>query len=676
MSVIEGFFKVWPFLRRYRVKIWLSIFFAVLVGVFWGANLSVVFPVTTILMEGNLQDYVEKQLDELQEQTTSTEAQIASIDRELESGELSESQQVRRLDTRAEHQERIARATRSIHWLNWTKATILPWVPTDQFNTVAMLFVILVFATAMKGICIFIQSMIVGSVVELTTIDIRKACFRKCLKLDYQTLTLEGTPALMSRFTFDLQELSHGLSLVGGRMAREPVKAISCIALAFLVNWRLTLLSMFFVPIAGIMFHRFGKMLKKASLRMMESMSRIYQVLEEMLNAMRVVIAFGNGARHRKQFHEENRNYYNKSMKIRMIDAFTNPSVELMGMGAIFITVLPCMYLLLRKTTTIWGVQLADEPPDIPTLMLMYTFLVGAVDPVRKLSSIYSKIKRSVAAADRLTKFLETESRIEEPKSPRLLPRHQQHVEFRNIRFAYATKDGKPRPDALCDVSLKVEYGECIVVVGENGSGKSTLINLLPRYYDADRGSVLIDGVDIKDVALRDLRKQLGVVTQDTQLFNATIYENIRYGAPEASRQQVEEAARLTGVTAFLEQMPDGFETVVGEKGAALSGGQRQRIALARAIIRKPSIMILDEATSAIDSQSEYQIQQALASLTKDCTTFIVTHSVNRTLLNFVTRIVVMHEGHMIACGRHEQLLETCPIYHNLFKAQMNQRAA
>ncbi|HBN76307.1 MAG TPA: ABC transporter [Planctomycetaceae bacterium] len=676
MSVIEGFFKVWPYLRRYRARIFLSFFFAFMIGVFWGANLSVVYPVTTVLMDGNLQDYVDNQLVEIQQSNKDTLSLIEEIDHELESGELSEKQSLSRLETRAEHQERISKATRSILWLNWSKAHVLPWLPNDQFNTVALLFGLLVLATVLKGFCIFGQSVLVGSVVELTTIDIRKAMFRKCLKQDYQTLNLEGTPALMSRFTFDLNELSHGLSLVGGRMAREPLKAVVCLFLAFMVNWRLTLMSLLFVPIAGFMFVRFGKLLKKASHRMMESMSRIYQVLEETLSAMRVVIAFGNQRQHRRQFHKENRVYYSKAMRIHMIDSITNPSVELMGICAIFVTVLPCMYLLLRKSTSIWGVQLADVPPDIPTLMLLYTFLVGAVDPVRKITTVYSKIKRSVAAADRLTQMLESESRIKEKENPRVLPRHSKQIAFENIYFAYAAKNGSPRPDALRDVSLKVEAGECVVVVGENGSGKSTLINLLPRYYDADHGQILIDGIDIKDVPSKELRSQLGVVTQDTFLFNTSIYENIRYGNPHASRAEVEEAARISGVTQFLEQLPDGFETNVGEKGTGLSGGQRQRVALARALVRKPSILILDEATSAIDSQSEFEIQSGLKTYGKDCTTFIVTHAVNRTLLDVVTKIVVMHEGQMIACGKHEQLLETCPIYHNLFQAQVKQRAA
>lgn len=676
MSMINGFMKIWPYIRPYRGMMAASFVLALLVGVLWGANLSLVFPVSNVLMEGSLQDYVKAKIDIANEEIEAAEAEIALIDAELAAEGMKETHRVRRLDARAEHLSKVALASRSLYWLKWTSARVLPWIPEDQFNTVALFFGVLFIATAIKGLLVFAQNMVVGSLVELVTIDVRKACFRKCLKLDFQTLSLEGTPSLMSRFTYDIQEMSAGLALLGGKMAREPFKAISCIALAFMVNWRLTLLSMIFVPITGYIFYRFGKLLKQASFKMMECMSRIYQVLEETFNSVRVVIAFGNTQRHRANFHRENKHYYEKAMRIRFIDSLTNPTVELMGISAIFVTVLPCMYLLLRKTTTIWGIQLANSPPDISTLILLYTFLVGTIDPVRKLSSIYTKLKRSVTAIERIDEFLHTETRVLESENPRLLPRHRKSIQFENIRFAYATKENRPRPEALQDVSLNVEFGECVIVVGENGSGKSTLVNLLPRYYDPDSGRILIDGVDIQQVPTKVLRSQLGVVTQETQLFNGTIYDNIRYGNPSATRQQIEDAAVQAGVTQFIDQLPDGFETHMGEKGAGLSGGQRQRIALARALVRQPAILILDEATSAIDSQSEFHIQQALQRYRNQCTTFIITHAVNSSLLDLCSRIVVMHEGVLIAEGQHEQLIETCPLYLNLFQAQVKQRAA
>ena len=237
------------------------------------------------------------------------------------------------------------------------------------------------------------------------------------------------------------------------------------------------------------------------------------------------------------------------------------------------------------------------------------------------------------------------------------------------------TDDDTPRPPVLENVHLTVEAGEVIVVVGENGSGKSTLVNLLPRYYDPEQGAVLIDGIDIRDIRLRDLRAQIGVVTQETLLFDETIYENIRYGKPDASREEIEEAARRAHVTAFLKNMPDGFQTRVGDKGGRLSGGQRQRIALARAILRDPPIMILDEATSAIDAQSERLIHQTLREFAHGRTVFLITHAVSQGILDFVDRIVIMQEGRLIAAGPHEMLMEVCPAYRRLYRAQLHQSA-
>ena len=228
----------------------------------------------------------------------------------------------------------------------------------------------------------------------------------------------------------------------------------------------------------------------------------------------------------------------------------------------------------------------------------------------------------------------------------------------------------------LDKVSLKIRAGEVIAVVGENGSGKSTLVNLLPRYFDPEHGSVHIDGVDIRNVRSRDLRNQMGVVTQETLLFDDTIYNNIRYGRPDATSEEIETAARQAHVTQFLDQFPDGFETRVGEKGSRLSGGQRQRIALARAMLRDPTILILDEATSAIDAQSEFLIHKALASFTKDRTTFIITHSVSQSILDLVSRIVVMEQGQLVAVGTHQDLIATCPQYQRLYRMQVQQHAA
>jgi subfamily B ATP-binding cassette protein MsbA len=251
-------------------------------------------------------------------------------------------------------------------------------------------------------------------------------------------------------------------------------------------------------------------------------------------------------------------------------------------------------------------------------------------------------------------------------------------IEFRNISFSYQrnSEDDLERPLVLNEVSLRVRHGETIVVVGENGSGKSTLVNLLPRFYDPDRGEILIDGIDARKATFDSLRSQMAVVTQETLLFDETIFANIQYGNPDATHEEVLEAARRAHVTQFLDKLPDGMNTLVGERGSKLSGGQRQRISLARAIVRNPAIMILDEATSAIDAQSERLIHNTLTGFLKGRTAFLITHSVTPSILEFTSRIVVLDHGQLVAQGTHQELIATSPHYQRLYHAHRQAEAA
>jgi subfamily B ATP-binding cassette protein MsbA len=410
---------------------------------------------------------------------------------------------------------------------------------------------------------------------------------------------------------------------------------------------------------------------------MLESMSRIYKVLEETFVGLKIVIAFGGAAHHRRQFHTEHKEYYSKAMKVVRIDALTKPTVELLGMFAVFIAMLPGAYLVLRGKTEIWEIRLANSPMDMAQLSLLYAMLAGILDPCRKMSSVYSKLKTSTAAIDRIFELMDRKPEVRDPDHPVPLPRLSRSIEFSGVTFQYPARDSATlRRAALDDVNLTIRAGEVVALVGENGCGKSTLVNLLPRFFDPQRGEVLIDGVPIKQAALRELRSQIGLVTQETILFDDSIYENIRYGKPDATPEQIEAAARRAHVTSIVEELPNGFATSVGERGGELSGGQRQRISLARAILRNPALLILDEATSAIDAQSERLIHATLKEFAAGRTVLLVTHLLSGSLLGFITRIVVMEEGRVVASGTHEELLATCPQYQRLYEARSHKQAA
>ncbi|MCA9004018.1 MAG: ABC transporter ATP-binding protein [Planctomycetaceae bacterium] len=683
---------VWP----YRKRLVVSFFFAIMVAILWGANLSVTFLVVKVLLQGEtLGGYVQDQISEtekiiqdkskvvkdlsnsIQSQNPKEDSDKSTTDSTLTQTDLAAAP----VDLLSEHtrqQTKLNTASQKLLVLKWIQTNIISRIPEDQFDTFALILGLLLVTTFIKGICIFTQDVMVGGVVELVTMAIRKESFRKVLDLDYQSISSEGTAALMSRFTFDMQQVSQGLTLMGGKIVREPLKALACIIFAFMVNWRLTLLSFVFAPLIAIVFYKIGKTLKHASQKMMESMSRIYKTLEESFESSKVIIAFNGARKHRNRFHHENKEFFKKALRILRIDSLTSPTTEMLGLMAIFIALIPGSYLVLRQKTEIWGIQLSSAPMDIATLSMMYALLAGISDPARKMSSVYSKLKKTGAALDRIFQIIDRETLVKETDEPQRFPSEVQTVKFNKIDFTYAQrKESTRNNDPILDgVNLEVNAGEVVLVVGENGSGKSTLVNLLPRFYDPDKGNIFINEIDIRDIRLKELRNHIGVVSQETMLFDDSILENIRYGRPNASQYEIESVARKSHVLQFAEQLPEGLHYNVGEKGHELSGGQRQRIALARAILRDPQILILDEATSAIDSQSEILIHKALKEFSPGRTVFIITHSVGQSLLEFANRIVVMDSGKVVATGPHHALVDSCPQYQNLLSAQVRQRSA
>ena len=387
-------------------------------------------------------------------------------------------------------------------------------------------------------------------------------------------------------------------------------------------------------------------------------------------------MAFNGERKHRQQFHRENKTYYRKAMQAIRISALTSPTTEVLGVIAVFAAALPGVYIVLRGETELWGLRLASEPMGIAELAVMYGLLAGTLDPIRKLSSVYGKLKRASAAADRILALMDRETEVAEPEQPRSLPRHSKSIHFDGVSFHYQNQgDATAARMALRDANLCVNAGEVVAIIGENGCGKSTLVSLLPRYFDPEAGRVVIDGVPVSKVRLRDLRDQIGVVTQETHLFDDTVYENIRYGRPDATAIEIQAAAEQAFVTSFLDDLSDGMQTVVGVNGSRLSGGQRQRIALARAILRNPSILILDEATSAVDAQSEHLIHESLKKFIKGRTVFIITHTLSPAFLGLVSRIVVMDGGQVVADGSHETLVDQCDVYRRLYESQSGRKA-
>jgi ATP-binding cassette subfamily B protein/subfamily B ATP-binding cassette protein MsbA len=398
-------------------------------------------------------------------------------------------------------------------------------------------------------------------------------------------------------------------------------------------------------------------------------MSQIYAILEETFHGIKAVKAFTMERAERLRFHQNSKKFYRKSMRIARYDSLTHPVTEMMGIATICLAIMAGAWLVLNQETHLLGIRMSHRPLSFGSLFLFFGLLSGVSDPARKLSEVFSRIQRAAAAADRIYTLLDREPRIRDPKQPRPCPRHRKELAFENISFSYV--ESQP---VLERVDLKVPFGETVAIVGPNGCGKSTLVNLVPRFFDPVEGCVRLDGVDVREVRMRDLRSQIGLVTQETLLFDDTVFNNIRYGSPRATRDEVIEAARQAHAHRFIEQkLESGYETVVGPQGSFLSGGQRQRIALARAILRDPPILILDEATSQVDLESEQLIHKVLEQFVRNRTTLIVTHRMST--LALANRIVVMNAGRITDVGRHEELLRRCDLYRRLHEIQFREIA-
>lgn len=676
--------RLWLFIRPYRRKLMLSVVFGVMTASLWSLELLLTFPITIMFGEHHtLANYVTHEKGIASQEVDNRNANLERLNESLLS--LPEDGTRKRLSERVillkdirQEQLNLNIYARKLWLLSSAEWIIIRNLPDDQFRMFALLFALILAVTLAKGLSSYTQDILAGGVAESIVIDVRQQMFRSALRLDPQTVSLAGTSTWITELTYSLQQLASGMTEMGGRIVREPLKAITCLISLLYLNWQLTLLFLLFMPVLGALFHWLGQRLKRAANRSVDSMSRIYRNLEETFYNAKAVIAFDQAGFHRRRFHRQNKNFYEQAMRLVQIDAMSGPVSELLVMFAASAVLLPAAFLVLRSTTTIWGIPLAGSPPTFPELALFYVLLAGVLEPLRKFSKFYNTIRLTTAVAERLFERMDTPSLVKNPTQPQFLRTLTQQIEFRNIRFQYASHDAEAsdRGPVLNGLDLTIRAGETVAVVGSNGSGKSTLVNLLPRFYDPTSGDVLIDGINLKDARLSDIRDQIAIVPQETSLFDDTIFENIRYGRMQATDNEVIAAARRAHVLSFTETMPLGLRTTVGEHGKQLSGGQRQRIAFARAILRNPPILILDEPTSAIDAQSEKLIYATLKEFAVGRTTLLITHCLTPTLLEFLTRIIVLDRGRVVATGTHRELLETSLVYQRLWAAQTQRSAA
>ncbi len=668
---MKNFGRVLRLAFRYRFTLAASIVCALGVAVLWGANIGAVFPFVQVAIKGEtLQEWVQGEIRDAQQTIAEKTERIEQLRDELDAGELAETPPESQSELLTElnlAESRVAAEQAAVGRFRWLKPLIDDYLPHDPFQTLILVVAFLLVGTIVKDLFLIGNSILVARLANLSTFELRKLFYRRTLRLDLNTFGNDGTADLMSRFTHDMEHVSAGLVSLFGKMVREPLKMAACLIGAALICWRLLILSLLVAPIASLLVRWLAKTLKRANRRAMEEMAHIYAALDETFRGIKIVKAFTGEPQERQRFHTRSKEYYKKSMRIARYDSLSRPMTEVTGIMAICLALLAGAYLVLETETHLLGVRLCSRPLGLGSLLLFYGLMAGAADPIRKFSDVFTRLQRAAAASDRIFDRLDREPKVRDPQHPVALKQRPHELVFDGVGFAY-----HPGQPVLEDICLRIPAGQTVAMVGPNGCGKSTLANLILRFFDPTTGTIRIDGIPLTDVRLRDLRSRIGLVTQETLLFDDTIFNNIRYGSPQATRDEVIAAAEQAHAHQFIEtELPDGYETVAGAMGNRLSGGQRQRIALARAILRDPSIIILDEATSQIDLESEQAIQQVLETFIRGRTAVIITHRMN--ILALADQIVVMQSGRILDTGTHEELLSRCGLYRRLYQIQFEE---
>ena len=536
----------------------------------------------------------------------------------------------------------------------------VPWILKDVIdkvlmnkdifllNTIAVTIVIVFF---IRGICFYAQTYLMSYVGQKVIIDIREAVYRKLQFLSLGYFEKRQTGTIMSYVTNDVGALQGSIIESATDFVTEMSILIGSLALMFNLHWKLSLLTLITMPLVAKAMDLFGKKLKRTSGIMQERAADITAVLQETISSVRVIKSFVREEYEIARFVKENYANFRAQMKNAQVMATLTPVIELIA--AIGVTFL------------IWygGFEVINGNLTAGALIAFLVYATNLANPIKRLSRIYGNVQKAMAAAERVFSVLDEKTDIVEKDNATELKAVIGKVDFKAVTFKYNENEV-----ILKDINLEVKAGQMVAIVGPSGAGKTTIVNLLPRFYDPVAGDIYIDDVNIADVTLASLREKIGIVPQETVLFNGSIYDNILYGDLTATTEEVMAAAKAANAHDFIMQMADQYQTQIGERGSKLSGGQRQRIAIARAILKNPRILILDEATSALDTESEKLVQDALDKLMVGRTSFVIAHRLS-TILQ-ADMIIVMEKGQIVEQGSHEELLKLDGLYSGLYKLQ------
>jgi subfamily B ATP-binding cassette protein MsbA len=470
--------------------------------------------------------------------------------------------------------------------------------------------------------------------------------------LPLRFFTQRQTGEIMSRFSADIETLGDASTELFRNALKEPLNILGFVVLLLMIKWQLAVLCLIILPVAMFPIVKFGAKIRRRGTRVQEWRAEVSTILQETISGIRIVKAFGMEEYEKGRYREASDQVFRSFMRIWRVDALTSPVLEVLGGIGIIIAFGVGGYLVIIKSLT-------------PGAFMAFLGALGSLyPPVRRIGQINNVVQRGMAGLARVFELMDTQPEILDRSDAVTLGRMQEEIQFQNVSFGYETDRL-----VLQGISFTAKLGEIVAIVGSSGVGKTTLVNLIPRFYDPTSGLITIDGMDIRRVTIRSLRDQMGIVTQDTILFDDTVFNNIAYGRREVSAEKVVEAARVANAEEFIQALPTGYQTRIGERGVRLSGGQKQRLAIARAILKNPPILILDEATSALDVESERLVQEALDRLMENRTTFVIAHRLS-TIIK-ADAILVLDEGRLLEQGTHAELLASGGVYSRLYQSQI-----
>ena len=521
-----------------------------------------------------------------------------------------------------------------------------------KFGTLLYVCIIIIITVFLSNLFTYLSGVVLAKVRAEIIKKMRMNIFEQVSQMHIGYFSNERKGDLMSKMTNDIQEVENSIVQSLRVIFREPATIILYFAVLFFMSVKLTLFTILIIPISGAVIGGITKRLKKKAIASQESLGRIVNILDESIGGMRVIKAFGAEKFMRSKFDQETDYYAEMNVSMARKNELASPASQFLGVIVVAGILLYGGSLVLSNNSNLGA-------SDFITYIIIFT---QVLNPAKEISRAASSIQRGLASADRIFEVVDTTSAIQNSSNPISVEKFEECIHYKNVSFGY------DKEKVLKDVEFTLTKGKTIALVGPSGGGKSTIADLLPRFYDPTEGKITLDGNDIKEIKLGDLRKMMGIVTQESILFNGTVFENIAFGLEGVSEDEVMHAAKIANAHEFIVQLDSGYHSNIGERGSKLSGGQRQRLSIARAVLKNPPILILDEATSALDSQSEKLVQDALTQLMANRTTLVIAHRLST--IQHADEILVIKKGKIVQRGNHEQLMEEDGLYRNLSNIQ------